>query len=218
MRLFAKLKSISGKDVKLELEDDISALEISKLSDSKQPTVELNVSDNRFISPEQRKKIYALLGDISEWSGYTVEKEMPEIMKWQFLIYTGYDEFSLSNCSMTLANEYINFILDFCFNNDIPFKTRTWDMLPNDYAMQYRCLTHRKCCICGKHADVAHYKAVGMGRSRKHINHSKFYFMSLCRIHHTEQHKIGIKTFLQKYHIKPVKLDENDRKKLHIGG
>lgn len=218
MRLFAKLKSISGNELKLELDDDISLYEISKLSDGNQPTIELNLSDNRSISVDQRKKIYALLGDISNWSGFTVEKEIPEVMKWQFLIETGYEEFSLSDCSMTMANEYINWILDFCFKYDIPFKTRTWDMLPNDYAMQRRCLEHRKCCICGRSADIAHVQTVGMGRNRRYINHSNYYFMALCRVHHTEQHKIGIMSFLKKYHIKPVKLDDQDRKKLHIGG
>lgn len=218
MRAFGKLVSIQGKKISLELEDNLNVSKLTKLSDSKKPTIELNVDDGRSISPDQRKKIYAIIGDISNWSGYAIEKEAPEVMKWQYLTDTGAEMFSLSNCSMTVANKYLSWLLDFCFDNNIPFKTRTWDMLPNDYAMQYRCLTHRKCCICGRHADIAHYQTVGMGRNRQHIDHSKFYFMSLCRIHHTEQHKIGIKTFLQKYHIKPVKLDENDRKKLHIGG
>lgn len=107
---------------------------------------------------------------------------------------------------MTQANSYLSWLLDFCFDNDVSFTTKTWDMLPNDYAMQRRCLEHRKCCICGKHADVAHVETIGMGRNRKHINHSGYYFMVLCRIHHIEQHKIGIHSFLQKYHIKPIKM------------
>lgn len=218
MRTFAKLLGIQGKKVSLELDDDLNILKVTKLAANKRPTVELNIDDGRSISPDQRKKIYAIIGDISKWSGYSVEKETPQVMKWTYLTNTGTDMFSLSNCSMTQANKYLSWLLDFCFENDVPFRSKTWDMLPNDYAMQLRCLEHRKCCICGKHADIAHYQAVGMGRNRHHIDHSKFYFMSLCRIHHTEQHKIGIKTFLQKYHIKPIKLDKEDRKKLHIGG
>ncbi|MGZ7328875.1 putative HNHc nuclease, partial [Streptococcus pyogenes] len=27
----------------------------------------------------------------------------------------------------------------------------------------YYCLKYRKCCICGKHADVCHIEVVGMG-------------------------------------------------------
>ncbi|MQS44272.1 putative HNHc nuclease [Companilactobacillus mishanensis] len=218
MKLFAKLKGIQGKSLNLEIGDDLNLMKIQKLSAGSQPTVELDISDGRSISNDQRKKIYALIADISIWSGYSVEKEMPQIMKWQYLMSTGEQEFSLSDCSMTQANKYLSWILDFCFDNDIPFKTKTWDLLPNDFAMQYRCLKHRKCCICGKHADIAHLKTVGLGRSRKRINHSDYYFMALCRTHHTEQHKIGIKTFLTRYHIKPVKLQPEDIKQLHIGG
>lgn len=218
MRLFAKLNSIKGNHVDLELEDELPIHKLEKYSDGKQPTIEINVADGRIISPDQRKKIYALLRDISNWSGYTVEKEIPQVMKWQYLINTGADMFSLSDCSMTQANEYLNFILDFCFYHNVPFKTKTWDMLPNDYLMQYRCLKHRKCCICGEKAEIAHEKTVGMGRNRKTINHSNFYFMALCPKHHRQQHNVGLDTFLQHYHIKPVKLKPEDIKKLKIGG
>jgi len=218
MKFFAKIKSIQGNEITLETIDDISILKVDKFSNGKQPVVEIEVSDSRQISIDQRRKIYALIGEISIWSGYMVDRETPGIMKWNYLTETGRSEFSLSDCSMTQANEYLSWLLDFCFENDVPFKTKTWDMLPNDYAMQRRCLEHRKCCICGKHADVAHVETVGMGRNRNHINHSDYYFMALCRTHHMEQHRIGIDTFLQKYHIKPVKLDDKDRKKLKIGG
>lgn len=218
MKFFGKLLSINGNKISAELDDDIDAFKLSKLSSGKQPMIEVSISDGRTISVEQRGKIYALIGDISDWSGYMVEKETPQIMKWKYLTETGKDEFSLSDCSMTQAKEYIDWLLDFCFEYDVPFKTRTWDLLPNDYSMQYRCLKHRRCCICGRHADIAHLQTVGMGRNRRQINHSGFFFMALCRIHHTEQHTIGVMTFLQRYHIKPIKLDADDRKQLRIGG
>lgn len=218
MKFFGKIKSISGNEFNAELDDEIDAFKLSKLANGKQPQIEISISDSRTISIEQRAKIYALIGDISDWSGYMVEKETPQIMKWKYLTETGQDEFSLSDCSVTQAKEYLSWLLDFCFEYDIPFKTRTWDLLPNDYAMQYRCLTHRRCCICGRHADIAHLQTIGMGRNRREIDHSGFFFMALCRIHHTEQHTIGVMEFLQRYHIKPIKLGADDRKKLRIGG
>ncbi|MFH5812100.1 putative HNHc nuclease [Companilactobacillus sp. FL22-1] len=218
MKFLARIKSIQGNNITLEMNDEINNLRVAKLANGKQPLVEMEISDNRHISIDQRIKIYALIGEISDWSGYMVEKEAPGIMKWKYLIETGRDEFSLSDCTMTQANSYLSWLLDFCFDNNVPFSTKTWDMLPNDYAMQLRCLEHRKCCICGRHADVAHVEAVGSGRNRRKINHSEFHFMALCRVHHIEQHKMGIMSFLQKYHIKPIKLDDEDRKKLRIGG
>ncbi|MFD1418432.1 putative HNHc nuclease [Companilactobacillus keshanensis] len=218
MKFYAKLQGIIGNKISAVLDDDVNISRLQKLSGNKQPTIEVEFSDGRSISVDQRKKIYALIGEISNWSGYMIADEAPQVMKWQYLMQTGKDMFSLSDCTMTQANNYLSWLLDFCFNNDIPFKTRTWDMLPNDFAMQYRCLTHRKCCICGKSADVAHFETVGMGRNRHHIDHGNYHFMALCREHHMEQHRIGIKEFLQKYHIKPIKLDSDDRKKLRIGG
>ena len=94
----------------------------------------------------------------------------------------------------------------------MPFKTKTWDMIPNDYARQWFCLRFRKCVICGNPADLAHYEAVGMGRNRNRIDETKFRYMSLCRIHHVEQHTIGIESFVQKYHIVPVKLTADELK------
>lgn len=218
MKFFAKLQSIKGRELKAVLDDDINALRVDRLSNNKKPVIELEVSDGRTVSMDQRRKIYALISEISDWSGYMIEKEAPQVMKWTYLTETGKSMFSLSDCTMTEANNYLTWLLDFCFDNNIPFKTRTWDLLPNDYAMQYRCLTHRKCCICGNRAEIAHVEAVGSGRNRRHINHSDFHFMALCPVHHREQHDEGIDTFLQKYHIKPIKLDYEDRKKLRIGG
>lgn len=218
MKVYAKLQGITGNKLSALLDNDVNLLKLEKLSNHKQPIIEVEFSDGRSISVDQRKKIYALIGDISSWSGYMIADEAPQVMKWQYLTETGKDMFSLSDCTMTQANNYLSWLLDFCFDNDVPFKTRTWDMLPNDYAMQYRCLTHRKCCICGKSADIAHFETVGMGRNRHHIDHGKYHFMALCREHHTEQHKIGIQQFLEKYHIKPIKLDRDDRKRLRIGG
>ena len=77
MRAFAKLLGIQGKKVSLELDNDLNISKMTKLAANKRPTVELNIDDGRSISPDQRKKIYAIIGDISKWSGYSVEKETP---------------------------------------------------------------------------------------------------------------------------------------------
>lgn len=38
----------------------------------------------------------------------------------------------------------------------------------------------------------------------------KMYFMTLCRKHHQYQHQVGIQAFCQQYHIKPLKLSDED--------
>lgn len=216
--LFGKLKSIKGKEITILLDEDLNTYQIDKYSNNQRPTVEICLSDNRKISPDQRKKIYALIGDIANYTGYSIPQEMPAVMKWQYLTDTGKEMFSLSDCSMTQANDYLTWLLDFCFDNNIGFKTRTWDMLPNDYGMVMRCCKHRKCIICLEPADIDHtFGTVGMGCNRRDVNNSNSYFLPLCRAHHQERHQLGALTFLNKYHIRPVKLNAQTIKELRIG-
>ena len=52
-------------------------------------------------------------------------------------------------------------------------------------------IKQKPCIICGhKPSDSAHIKTVGAGGNDVEIN-----VISLCRPHHTEQHKTGIRTF-----------------------
>lgn len=203
--IFGKLKSIKGKEITVLLDDELSTYQIDKYSNNQSPTVEIILADNRKISPEQRKKIYALLGDIANYTGYSIPQEMPAVMKWKYLTETGAEIFSLSDCSMTTANKYLTWLIDFCFENNIGFKTKTWDMLPDDYAMVMRCCKHRKCIICLNHADIDHtFGLVGIGRDRRTVDNSKSYFLPLCRAHHQERHNLGAKNFLNKYHSQPL--------------
>jgi 5-methylcytosine-specific restriction endonuclease McrA len=51
------------------------------------------------------------------------------------------------------------------------------------------------CLVCGHHeVDRAHIKTRGAGGSDKRWN-----IMELCRVCHTEQHKIGLIKFILKY-------------------
>lgn len=216
MQNYCKVIKRQGRLVTVEL-DDMSYEQLTKLDKliAVQSKAELNVEDGRTITIDQRRKIYALIRDVANWSGESVN-DLKAIFK-------GYTEhifelkpYSFSDCSITVASNTIYTILEFCFRFDVPFKTRTWDLLPSDYALQKYCLRFRRCVICGKHADIAHVEAVGSGRNRHKISHADFDFMALCRNHHMEQHNIGIKTFLKKYHIKPIRLDKEERVRLGL--
>lgn len=212
--LFAKIVSLQKDRVTLQLDDEINIEQLKRFTDGNQPTAELLIQDKRLISPDQRKKIFALLADISKHTGYSKIETEAE-MKFRFMYEKNHDYFSLSSCSVSLASEFLTFILDFCFKWDIPFRTKIWDSIPSDYHLSVQCLRYRKCVICGQPAEIAHYTAVG-NRKRKYTDHRKFSFMSLCHQHHSKQHKIGAKSFVTKYHIKPVKLSEEDLIRLHI--
>lgn len=215
--MFGTLDRIQGKQVLITLDDEIDMYKVQRLSGGKKPTIELDISDGRRITPSQRKKIYALINDLCEYTG-----DVPEYWKekFKFMVETifGIDEFSLSDCSVTVGNYMILTILEFLFQNDIPFRTKTWDSIPNDFPKQMLCIKKKLCVICGKPgADIAHVQTVGMGRNRTKINHTGMYIMSLCRECHIRQHQMGISSFMQKYHIKPIKVTEEIAKELHLG-
>jgi hypothetical protein len=69
---------------------------------------------------------------------------------------------------------------------------------------------HKRCAVCGKKADLHHAQGgtIGMGGNRNKVNHIGRSCLPLCRHHHTELHKIGEKSFLERYLLEPVKVDE----------
>ncbi|MFT8557734.1 MULTISPECIES: putative HNHc nuclease [Liquorilactobacillus] len=214
--MFGKLIKVSNGKVEIELDEELDMYKLQKLADSKQPVVELNVQDGRKISPDQRKKIWALINDLCDYTG-DIPDEWEDRFKYKTRCDFNIDQFSLSNCSMTIANYMILEILDYLFAEDIPFKLKTWENIPQEFPKQMLCLRQKRCVICGKHADIAHYQAVGSGRNRNKINHVGMYIMTLCRVCHTEQHKQGIMTFCQKYHIRPIKVTEEIARQLKLG-
>mgnify|MGYP005789002443 FL=1 len=121
---------------------------------------------------------------------------------------------------MSDAKQLIDYVIDFIFDNEVPVK-QGYELLPrNEEHFQYQSVTHKSCLICGQHADIHHIDTVGMGRDRTKVDHTKHRVMALCRIHHTEYHKIGPSEFCKKYHLTTpgIKLSKEDLKKLGIKG
>jgi hypothetical protein len=72
----------------------------------------------------------------------------------------------------------------------------------------YACMVNKKCCICGKPADLHHVQSVGSQGYRDKINHIGLDALPLCRVHHEESHTKGQKDFMEIYHLQPVKIDK----------
>ncbi len=168
---------------------------------------EVLFDDGRRISADQRKKIYATLRDISQWSGYDPEYAK-EIMKYEYISRTGVPYFSLSTADMTTAKEFLQFLIEFCVEQDIPMLENPIDRSPDISRYIYCCLLHKKCCISGKKAELHHVDAVGTGRDRKEIVHLGYRVLPLSRAYHTEVHTIGQESFDEKYKVYGVKLDK----------
>ncbi|TPR12758.1 putative HNHc nuclease [Apilactobacillus timberlakei] len=196
-------------------ENGIIQLKVDKLTDelirfikaNLGSQVELNIDDGRHITKDQRNKAWAMMSDISDYTGYSLI-EVEERMKVRFLCTRRHPKwFSLSNCGINMAKVFIDFLIAYCLKEEIPFTTKVFDEIQHSYALRIRLIKHRLCYVCGKpHADVDHFNTIGSGRNRRHVNQIGMYAWSVCRKHHTERHKIGVKSFAKKYQIKPVKL------------
>lgn len=178
--------------------------------------VEIILPDGRRITPLQRKKCYALIGEIAEFvegfrNSETIE-DTKQVMKWDFVLKRMEEQerrlFSLANCDMSTAREFITYLIDFIIRNEIPTKISLIENCEDISRYVYANMIAKKCVICGKPADIHHVDAVGMGNDREAICHIGMNALPLCREHHTILHTMGNSSFMGKYHIEPIKIDE----------
>lgn len=158
------------------------------------------LDDGRTISTLQRKKIYASVRDFSVFTGYTPE-EAKEVLKFLYVERTGREYFSLSDCTMDTAREFINFIVDICLENGIILSDSLCERTEDIEYMLRSCLRNRRCSICGRKGEVHHWDAIGMGNDRKHYDDSTNRKICLCRKHHSLAHSYGRERFMQVYHV-----------------
>ncbi|MDD6697938.1 MAG: putative HNHc nuclease [Veillonellaceae bacterium] len=118
--------------------------------------------------------------------------------------------FSLSDVDMNTASDFISFLIEFVLANDIPVRFSLAEKAEDIGQYVYACLVHKKCAVCGRHADLHHAEGshVGSGFNRNEVHHLGREALPLCRAHHEEVHRTGEAEFLEKYHLEPVKLDE----------
>lgn len=195
--------------------------EIYFVDDIANGSVELD--DSRQISSAQRHLIYALFSDIARYEagcGKRVSSnKIKKIMKERFMKDYECEEFSLSNMSMTLASEFIDYLIDFVMESNIELKYESFNMSREIKNWSYLCIKNRRCTVCEMSCAVLHHlNAVGMGRNRNKVNHSKLLMIALCSHHHTEIHNIGDMAFKDKYHCDGTNVDVELLKKLNIKG
>lgn len=181
---------------------------------------DLLINDSKMISRKQQKMIYALFGDISEYSGHPVDF-LKDFMKSKFIAEFGGEWFSLGYISMRKASVFIDYVIRFMFEKEIEFGDHSFPMLRETTNGIYYCIMNGKCVCCQKDnrtigIHLHHTNAVGMGRDKKKIDHSKHKFLMLCADHHSEAHNIGQKMFNNKYHLDGIKLSEESLVELRL--
>lgn len=216
----AKVKSIDGREMKIELAEDLNIERLQTVYHGYAGAryCELRFLDPRSFSVDQRKYYYALLNDISAFTGHLIE-EVDDNTRWKFKALTGRN-ISLSNGSSNTKDDVVlltNIALDLAFELNVSLSNKIPIPDKNLEYYFYKCLTHRKCCICGKHADIDHFdETVGMGNNRDKVDKTKFTYCALCRSHHTLKHAIGLTEFKKRFHVYGITLNAETIKRLNI--
>lgn len=152
------------------------------------------------ISPDQRKKIYALFNDIAAYTGDT-QNNIKELLKALYCAEREIAGFSLSDCSSELASDYIEWLIDWCFRHGVPLNEHPKDYFDDIERYVATCIDNRFCVVCGRAGEIHHIDTIGMGRDRTKVDDNEHSKTCLCREHHTEAHNLGWQTFKQKYHL-----------------
>ncbi len=170
--------------------------------------VELRLDDGRNISAVQRKKAYAIIRDISDYTG-DLPEYAKEMLKYMFVERSGEPYFSLSDCSMSTARKFISFLIDVCFEQNIGTRDTLLNRTDDIGRYLYSCIANRKCAVCNRKAEIHHCEGsrVGMGFNRRKIDNEGRYAVALCRKCHCAAHNDEA-GFFDKYHIYGIKLDK----------
>lgn len=182
--------------------------------------VHVDIPDGRTITPEQRRKAYALMGEIAAWAGMDAD-EVKMTTKHDFvqrhLDGLHRELFSLSTCDVTTARNYITYLIDFVLEFGVPLKMPLVEVCDDVAKAVYSCLMHKRCVICGKPTELHHVDRVGMGNNRDDICHIGMDCLPLCREHHMEAHAHGDRALMDKYHVEPVTIDEKIARLYRLG-
>lgn len=180
--------------------------------------------DQDEISSEQRRKIFAICGEIAQWSAHDPEYVRKNLTA-DFL-RANIERLQLSalslaisgNCDKGTASLFIDFLINFCLENAVPTSRPLQEYADDLERYTYAALLHKRCVVCGKKADLHHVDQVGMGYNRETKPQIGALVMPLCRAHHQEYHTIGRTAFEERYHAIPVPMDRRIAGKYNISG
>ena len=134
--------------------------------------------------------------------GALANHEPKEIMKVENMLRLGQDKvISLSDCTITEAREYINTLMEYSLKEGLILTESGLKRTDDIDAYLIQCIRYKRCCICGKTAEIHHVDAIGMGNDRRHVDDSEKKIAALCRIHHSLAHQKGWVQFADAYKV-----------------
>lgn len=210
MNYYSRIKGVKetekGTDIIIHIPDQLLQ---NKILREKIVDAEIRIVDERNISAVQRKKIYATIKDISLFTGDDPEY-LKEFLKFDYCGESGEEYFSLSNCSIDTAKEFINHLIEFILRENIPLSDVAINRTDDIDKYLYHCIKYRRCALTGQaNADIHHVTGsrIGMGRSRVTINHVGLEIMALNREWHNKVHQEGEIDIFAAYKVYGIKVD-----------
>ena len=168
------------------------------------------------VTEEQRKKAWVLITDIAEGTNRwgKLKDAVHKEMKQKFCEQYDVKSFSLSNCSRATATKYIEFLVSYILENNIPSSVLEEDFDDSTSKMMYARFMSDKCMICDN--EVTRYYVDDSGILKltdfeKLESGEKIYF--LCDKHGDYLEKKGKSLFNQIYIIEPLNVSDNMRNK-----
>ena len=208
----------AGTDLIIHIPNEKLKYRLSRYAKNGIAAAEIRIDDGRTITNDQRRKIFATIGDIA-YQTITPPDHVREILLCQYCARTGEMPFSLSNCSVTQAREYMNFILEFAIEWGIQLSGPGADRTDEIDKYLYFCIKHRTCAITMRKVGVEIHHVtgsrVGMGRTRVELDHSKLELVALSKEWHDKVHTQGEIDIFKEKKIYGIKIDTATLK--HIG-
>lgn len=210
----------------LIIRPDVDCLhDIDRMRKKHQTLITMEPRDDSKISKLQQRKIHALIRDINLYE----RNEHPYIAKLRAKIafqkhlelpFTLEKLFSLKNCDKELASEFITYLVEYCFEKDIPFDNRELHQTYDINRMMFLSGVHNRCFATQARREDAvlhihHVNAIGKG-SRAKADHRGRWYLILTAELHDEIHRLGYWRFCEKWHCGAVRFTDEQLLSMHL--
>lgn len=183
-----------GNKTVMQIATDASLEEIERYRNNNKITGVILLDDKHRITAEQRRKIFATLKDISLYTGYEAEY-LRDLLTLAYCIESNIEQFSLSDCSLEMARNFISYLIEFCLDNEIPLAESALNRTDDINKYLYLCIRKSICCLCGS-------QGVNYSVGNKKI--------CLCEKHHDIAKFKGLKEFERLFKVYAIKVKERD--------
>ena len=113
--------------------------------------------DRRGISPEQRRKAWALMTEIAAYQGQDKEDtyhEQQTAFSLKHLELLQGELFHLSTATMSTARSFINLLIEIIVENGIQTKEPLVQMCEDIGRYVYVCAVNKRCAVCGQRSFI----------------------------------------------------------------